>query len=61
MDDDRLLTVNEAADRLRVSRWTLYCLIRSGELESLIVGVRCRRVPVDALNNYVTRLREEAA
>ncbi|MGP3914272.1 helix-turn-helix domain-containing protein [Nonomuraea sp. 10N515B] len=56
-----LLTVPEAMAVLKVSRWTLYNLIRSGELSSVIVGVRCRRIPQTALSDYVTRLCEEAA
>ncbi|MFI6174500.1 helix-turn-helix domain-containing protein [Nonomuraea sp. NPDC051191] len=56
-----LLTVPQAMAVLKVSRWTLYNLIRSGALASVIVGERCRRIPVSALNDYVTRLCEEAA
>ena len=58
-DDDPtlvLLTVEEAARRLRIGRTTCYGLIRSGELESVPVG-RLRRVPADAVPEYVTRLR----
>ncbi|MGW2161968.1 helix-turn-helix domain-containing protein [Nonomuraea sp. NPDC001699] len=55
-----LLTAPQAMATLQVSRWTLYNLIRSGELGSVIVGVRCRRIPQAALNDYVTRLCEEA-
>ncbi|MEV4104156.1 helix-turn-helix domain-containing protein [Nonomuraea sp. NPDC049649] len=54
-----LLTVPQAMAVLKVSRWTLYNLIRSGELASIVVGVRCRRIPATALNDYVTRLCEE--
>jgi excisionase family DNA binding protein len=56
-----LLTVPEAMAVLKVSRWTLYNLIRSGELASILVGVRCRRIPGTALDAYVARLCEEAA
>ncbi|MFC5828730.1 helix-turn-helix domain-containing protein [Nonomuraea insulae] len=56
-----LLTVPQAMAVLKISRWTLYNLIRSGELASIIVGVRCRRIPATAINDYVTRLCEEAA
>src|SRR5881227_3316291 len=34
----RLLTVNEVADLLRVSRMTVYRLIKSGEMPALRVG-----------------------
>jgi excisionase family DNA binding protein len=61
--NDHMLTVPEAMARLKVSRWTLYNLIRSGDLASVIVSKRCRRIPSDALNAYVNRLMdmEEAA
>lgn len=51
-----LLKVEEAARRLRIGRTTLYGLITSGEIESVPVG-RLRRVPVEALHEYVARLR----
>ncbi|MGI5356135.1 excisionase family DNA-binding protein [Streptomyces sp. CA-252508] len=53
-----LLTVEEAARRLRVGRTTCFALIRSGALESLMVG-GLRRVPVDAPAAFVARLRTE--
>jgi excisionase family DNA binding protein len=39
------LTVKEVADRLQISRWKVYDLIRSRELASFLVG-RSRRVPL---------------
>ncbi|SDK04144.1 helix-turn-helix transcriptional regulator [Nonomuraea jiangxiensis] len=58
--EQRLLRVPEVMAVLGLSRWQIYNLIRSGELESVKVG-RSRRVPVAAVDNFVTRLREEAA
>ncbi|GGY21193.1 excisionase family DNA-binding protein [Streptomyces xanthochromogenes] len=58
-DDDPTLVflkVEEAARRLRIGRTTCFALIRSGELESVMVG-GLRRVPVDAPTAYATRLR----
>jgi excisionase family DNA binding protein len=55
-----LLTVEEAARRLRIGRTTCFRLVMSGEIESVTVG-RLRRVPVDALAAYVARLRRPAA
>ncbi|MFI8305498.1 excisionase family DNA-binding protein [Streptomyces sp. NPDC085927] len=52
-----LLTVEEAARRLRIGRTLCFRLVGSGELESVAVG-RLRRVPPAALHDYVTRLRE---
>ncbi|WP_308249930.1 helix-turn-helix domain-containing protein [Sphaerisporangium fuscum] len=56
----RLLKVPEVMALLGLSRWQVYNLIRSGELESVTVG-RSRRVPVAALDDFVCHLREEAA
>ncbi|MFJ3339048.1 excisionase family DNA-binding protein [Streptomyces sp. NPDC086766] len=52
-----LLTVEEAARRLGIGRTVCYQLIGSGELESVTVG-RLRKVPADAVAEYVTRLRQ---
>lgn len=51
-----LLTVEEAARRLRIGRTLCFRLIGTGELESVPVG-RLRRVPVAAIPEYVNRLR----
>ncbi|TQK45581.1 excisionase family DNA binding protein [Streptomyces sp. SLBN-118] len=51
-----LLTVEEAAQRLRIGRTTCFKLVIAGELESVTVG-RLRRVPPDALPAYVAKLR----
>ncbi|MBQ1118583.1 excisionase family DNA-binding protein [Streptomyces sp. B15] len=54
-----LLSVEEAARRLGIGRTVCYRLISSGELESVTVG-RLRRVPADAVPEYVARLRTTA-
>jgi excisionase family DNA binding protein len=54
-----LYRVEEAAEALRVSRGTLYGLIRSGQLDTVKVGSR-RLVPVAALHEYVTALGSAA-
>jgi excisionase family DNA binding protein len=51
-----LLTVEEAARRLSIGRTTCFKLIRTGALESVPIG-RLRRVPSDAIPEYVARLR----
>ncbi|MEV6531599.1 excisionase family DNA-binding protein [Streptomyces sp. NPDC051639] len=53
-----LLTVEEAARRLRIGRTTCYQLIRNGELESIPIG-SLRRIPADAPAAYVARLRAQ--
>ncbi|MFC5754683.1 helix-turn-helix domain-containing protein [Actinomadura rugatobispora] len=55
-----VLTVDEAAERLRVSRWTLYNLIRSNQLRTVKIGRR-RLVPANALAECLDLLAEEAA
>lgn len=59
MSKGPLLAVDEAAARLRVSRWTLYCLIRSKELRSLKIRRR-RLIPVDAVTECIHNLMEAA-
>ncbi|BBC95012.1 DNA-binding protein [Streptomyces rochei] len=53
-----LLTVKEAAACLRIGRTTCFALIRTGELESLMIG-GLRRVPADAPAAYLARRRAE--
>ena len=59
-DNRRLLTVPEACAQLRVSRWTLYQLIRRRQLRTLRIGSR-RLVPTEAIADLIEQLgREEA-
>lgn len=60
MDTSELLTVPEAAERLRISKWLLYNLIRSRRLRTVKIGDR-RLVPVSALREFVVELQEEVA
>lgn len=53
-----LLSVEEAAEQLSLSRTRLYALIKTGDIESVRVG-RLRRVPADALLHFVARLVAE--
>ncbi len=54
-----LLTVDEAAEYLRVSRWTVYNLIRSNQLRTVKIGRR-RLVTLAALSECVESLGEVA-
>ncbi|MBI1379011.1 MAG: helix-turn-helix domain-containing protein [Frankiales bacterium] len=47
-----LLTVEEAARRLRIGRTTCYRLVATGQLATITIG-HLRRVPVDALAAFV--------
>ena len=51
-----LLTIQEAAERLSVGETTLHGLLRTGALQSVKIG-SARRVPVDAIEDFVSRLR----
>ncbi len=48
-----LLTPEEAAEALRIGRTRMYRLIREGAVRSVKVG-QSRRVPVQALHDYVS-------
>lgn len=47
------LTVKEAADRLNVSRCTIYHLISTGLLESQPIGKRGIRISVESLGRFL--------
>lgn len=49
-----LLTIEEAAERLQVGRCTMQNLLISGEVRSIKIG-RLRRIPPDALEDYIER------
>jgi excisionase family DNA binding protein len=50
-----LLSVEEAADLLGVSRSTMYDLMRTRTIASVRIG-RCRRISVDTLRAYADHL-----
>ena len=60
MNDDEqiLLTVEQAAKRLNISRRAIYELISTGAIDSVKIGAT-RRVPRDATDRYVARLVAE--
>jgi excisionase family DNA binding protein len=51
-----VFTVEEAAERLRIGRTLVYALVRSGDIESITIG-RLRRIPCDALDDFVSHMR----
>ncbi|MFF4242299.1 helix-turn-helix domain-containing protein [Actinomadura geliboluensis] len=55
-----LLTVPEAAKALAISRSKLYELLASGALRSVRID-GSRRIPLNALTDYINSLMEEAA
>jgi excisionase family DNA binding protein len=48
-----LLTVDEAAQLIRISRSKLYELLQRREIPSIAIG-RSRRIPAEGLRNWVT-------
>lgn len=61
MTVDRLLTVEQAAQVLGVGRTSTYQLIASGELPSVVVGRRSRRVRQSDLDTYIASLEPQPA
>ena len=53
-DDKVLLSVEEAARALSLSRSLMYDLLMHGDVLSIEIG-RSRRVPVKALHDFVAR------
>lgn len=51
-----LLSPERAAERLELGRTKIFELMAAGELESVLIG-RSRRIPADAVESYVARLR----
>jgi excisionase family DNA binding protein len=54
------LTVEEAANALRIGRTRIFDLIAKGEIESVLIG-RSRRIAVEALHKYAKKLQQTAA
>ncbi len=54
-DDSGLLKVPQVAKMLGVSEVTVWRLVGRGELDSLIVGARSRRVRPDEVEAYIKR------
>ncbi|MEV1011689.1 helix-turn-helix domain-containing protein [Streptomyces sp. NPDC049881] len=55
-----VLTVPDVMAALKLSRSKVYDLIRSGQLRSFTIG-RARRIPADALNQYIRKQTGEEA
>jgi excisionase family DNA binding protein len=54
-----LLTVEQAARELSIGRNSMFELIRTGQIRSILVGPQMRRIPREALTEYVVRLQME--
>ncbi|MFJ9727990.1 helix-turn-helix domain-containing protein [Streptomyces sp. NPDC101209] len=60
LTEPQALTVPEAMTALRLSRSKIYDLMRTKQLRSYTSG-RARRIPVDAVREYMHNQLEEAA
>lgn len=60
MPERVLLTVEEAAERLHIGKTKTYALVKTGAMDSVLIG-RLRRIHVDAVNAYAARLVAEQA
>ncbi len=58
ISDARLLTVQEVAELLAVSYWTVYRLLKAREIRGVRIG-RARRVLPESVTAYRARLVEE--
>jgi len=54
-----MLTVPEACERLRISKWTLYRLIQAGKLTSVKIGSR-RLISLASIAKFIEQLESEA-
>ena len=52
-----LFTVAQVMARLQIGRHTVYDLIRSRRLRSVLIG-RCRRIPATALRDFLNSLTD---
>ena len=54
----KLLNINEAAATLGLGRSFVYTLVATGELMSIKIG-RARRIPISAIDEFITRRLEQ--
>jgi len=57
-NNSTLLTIPEAAQQLRISKWTMYQLIRTKELKTLTIASR-RFVAYNDLADFINQRRED--
>lgn len=59
MENEELLTPQEAADELRISVKTVQALLRNGTLPHLDLGYRLKRIRRADLNTYIEQRYNE--
>jgi excisionase family DNA binding protein len=55
MPEEKMLTIEEIAQRLRVSYNTVMSLIRNGEIQNVIRVGRQYRIPESSFNEYLKK------
>ena len=55
-EPDKLLTVKETHELLRISKWTLYELLHKRQLESVRIG-RQRFIPISSITKLINDLK----
>ncbi len=58
MSEDILFTVAETAEYLKVSKVTVYKMIKNRELEAINIGKRGIRIPKVLMEKYVNKCKE---
>lgn len=58
MTDKLLLTPEEAAERLQLSRTQIYALMKAKRIRSVKIG-KARRISVQALEDFVAKAEQE--
>ena len=58
---EQLLRVEEARQRLRISRVLLYELLRRGELRSVLIGPRSRRIVESSIDELIAKRARDGA
>lgn len=51
--ENKLLTIKEVAEQLRLSTKTIYGLIKEGKLYGIVIGKRKIFVPLEKLEEYL--------
>jgi len=55
MTEEKMLTIEEVSERLRVSRNTVMQLIKDGEIQNVVKVKRQYRIPESSFNEYLKK------
>lgn len=57
-DRDRLMTIGEVSEQLRISRWSVYQLINNRQLKTFTIGTRRLIAPKD-FHDFISQRRDQ--